>query len=78
MKKIVFILFLNLNFVVSQEKSKVISGTVTDGRAPLENVKISIKGNSTSRIFTDVQGRYQIAVTVGGIISYSYTGMKPI
>lgn len=78
MKKIVFVLFLTLNFVVSQEKSKVISGTVTDGRAPLENVKISIKDNSTSQVFTDVQGRYQIAATVGGIISYSYTGMKPM
>jgi hypothetical protein len=78
MKKIVFVLFLTLNFVLSQEKSKVISGTVTDGRTPLENVKISIKDNNKSQVFTDVLGRYQIAATVGGIISYSYTGMKPI
>ncbi len=77
MKKIVFVLFLTLNFVVSQEKSKIISGMVTDGRTVMENVKISVEGSNT-QVFTDAQGRYRIRAEKGNIINYSYNGMESI
>ncbi len=77
MKKIVFVLFLTLNFVVSQEKSKVISGTVTDGQTPLQNVRIFIDGKETVE-FSDVSGRYLINAKKGDMLSYSYNGMKTV
>ena len=77
MKKIVFILFLTLNFVSSQEKSKVISGIVSDGRTPLENVQIVVDGADVT-LFTDAQGRYTLNTVPGSTIRYSYTGMKTI
>lgn len=77
MKKIVFILFLTLNAAFSQDKSKVISGIVSDGRTPLENVQIVVDGVDAT-LFTDAQGRYALNTVPGNTIRYSYTGMKTI
>ncbi len=77
MKKIVLVLFLALNTVFSQEKSKVISGIVSDGRTPLENVQIVVDV-ADATLFTDAQGRYTLNAVPGNTIRYSYTGMKTI
>ncbi len=77
MKKIVLVLFLALNAAFSQDKSKVISGIVSDGRTPLENVQIAVDGLDAT-LFTDAQGRYALNTVPGNTIRYSYTGMKTI
>ena len=77
MKNMVLVIFLALNTVFSQEKPKVISGIVSDGRTPLENVQIVVDGADVT-LFTDSQGRYTLNTVPGNTIRYSYTGMKTI
>lgn len=77
MKKIVLVLFLAINSVYSQHKPKDISGIVSDGRSPLQNVQIRVEGTDTA-LFTDAEGRYTLRTTQGSTIRYSYTGLKTV
>ncbi len=77
MKKIVFVLFLALNTVFAQEKSKDISGIVSDGRNPLQNVQITVD-DSTISMYTDAEGRYTLKLLPGNTIRYSHTGLKTV
>ncbi|MGB5500632.1 MAG: carboxypeptidase-like regulatory domain-containing protein [Maribacter sp.] len=77
MKKIVLVLFLAINGVYSQYKPKDISGIVSDGRSPLQNVQIRVEGTDTA-LFTDAEGRYTLRTTEGSTIQYSYTGLKTV
>ena len=77
MKKIVLILFLAANAVYSQHVPKDISGIVSDGRSPLQNVQISVEGTDIA-LFTNAEGRYTLRTNQGNTIRYSYTGMKTV
>ncbi|MBT8307564.1 MAG: carboxypeptidase-like regulatory domain-containing protein [Maribacter sp.] len=77
MKKMIFILFLTLNTVFSQERSKVISGIVSDGHSPMENVQITVDELDTT-LFSDAQGRYTLKALPGNTIRYSFTGKKTV
>ncbi|MBT8300785.1 MAG: carboxypeptidase-like regulatory domain-containing protein [Maribacter sp.] len=77
MKKIVLVLFLAVNTVFSQHNQKDISGIVSDGRSPLQNVQIRVEGSDIA-LFTDAEGRYALRTTQGSTIRYSYTGMKTV
>jgi tetratricopeptide (TPR) repeat protein len=77
MKKIVFLLVLVAGFVSAQKRTQPISGTVTDGRVPLKNVKIELQ-ESTKVAYTDAEGRYMLNAAPGNKITYSYVGFKSI
>ncbi|MDG1573064.1 carboxypeptidase-like regulatory domain-containing protein [Robiginitalea sp. M366] len=57
------------------QEEQVISGTITDGSQALQDVRISVEGSDT-QVFTDAQGKYQVAASPGDLLMYSYTGMK--
>jgi len=77
MKKIVFVLFLTLNFVVAQERPKVISGTVTDGISPLTNVSVSIKDTDDGTT-TNAAGKYALRAAPRDILMFRHVGMEPV
>lgn len=62
-----------------QRKSRKINGVVTDATGkPLIGVNIWLKNSSTGAV-TDVDGKYSITVEgVGGVLTYSYMGMKSV
>ena len=74
---VVILLFLFSQIVVAQEVFKTISGTVGDGRAPLENVNIFVK-NTERGVKTDASGKYAIEAKEGETLAYSYVGKKTI
>ncbi|MCP4975256.1 MAG: hypothetical protein GY931_03765 [Maribacter sp.] len=77
MKKIVLVLFLAISAVHSQHTPKDISGIVSDGRSPLQNVQIRVEGTNIA-LFTNAEGRYTLRTTQGSTIRYSYTGLKTV
>lgn len=78
MRKIVFLFFLSLTSIIfSQEEIKKISGIVTDGFAPLQNVNILVKGTDVG-IKTDKLGKYSIFANEGQTLVYSYVGKQPV
>lgn len=79
MKKHIFTyLFIVISsYGYAQERSKIISGIVSDSRAPMENVQITVDDKDTT-LFTDVQGRYTLNALPGNTIRYSFTGMKTV
>ncbi|WP_088341276.1 tetratricopeptide repeat protein [Robiginitalea sediminis] len=74
MKKILVLIVL-LAGPVLMAQQRTISGRVTDGRAALENVAVSVEGSDTNG-FTDEKGRYAIEAAPGDILRFSYQGMK--
>ncbi|MDT0621336.1 carboxypeptidase-like regulatory domain-containing protein [Croceitalea vernalis] len=60
-----------------KQNQKVISGTVSDGRAPIANVNISVS-NTNEATTTNEKGKYKIRAGQGDIISYSYVGLKTV
>ncbi|MBT8301264.1 MAG: carboxypeptidase-like regulatory domain-containing protein, partial [Maribacter sp.] len=64
MKKIFLVLFLATSAIYSQQISKNISGIVSDGRSPLENVQIRVEGSDIA-LFTDAEGRYTLRTAQG-------------
>jgi len=77
MKKIILVLFLATSTVFSQKISNNISGIVSDGRSPLQNVQIRVEGTNIN-LFTDAEGRYTLRTNQGNTIRYSYTGLKTV
>ena len=78
MKKIRYFLILFVALATSglmAQESRTISGTITDGREPLENVSI-LNGGDAPATFTDAEGKYSISAKPGDLIEFSYTGMK--
>lgn len=78
MKKIFSLFVITLCLATSgllAQESRTISGTITDGREPLENVRIEI-GQSEAATFTTAEGKYEILAEPGDLIEFSYTGMK--
>lgn len=77
MKKIIFLLMMVVGFVSAQKRTQTISGIVTDGRVPLNNVEIKSEG-SGNLTYTDIDGHYSIDAAPGDKIRYSYVGFKSI
>lgn len=79
MKKIFNILlcasFFHLS-IYAQDQVRL-SGTVSDGNNPIENVNIKIDGKNTTAT-SDKDGKYQIDVVTGDVVVYSYTGLKTV
>jgi TonB-linked SusC/RagA family outer membrane protein len=73
----------NLNRMneAQQQQKRTITGVVTDGSAnnePLIGVNVWLK-NSAVGVITDMNGKYSINVEgVGGVLQFSYIGMKDV
>ncbi|MEL7001251.1 MAG: TonB-dependent receptor [Bacteroidota bacterium] len=70
-----FILMMNNAEVVAQEN--VVTGKVTDSTTGegLPGVAIFVKGTSTGTV-TEVDGTYRVSVAEGGVLIFSFLGMK--
>lgn len=78
MRNIIFFLALLTALAsIGQEVTKVITGKISDGRDPVENVAITIDGKTTS-VFSDVEGRYRLRAKVGDKINYTSQGLKTV
>ncbi len=60
-----------------QENERILKGKVTDGKNPIENVAIAIQ-DKTPTTKTDVEGYYQINVSTGDVVTYSFVGLKTV
>ncbi|TCI90327.1 vWA domain-containing protein [Tenacibaculum sp. M341] len=60
-----------------QAQEKLISGVVSDVSGPLPGVSVVIKGTNTG-IETDFDGYYQLKVTEGNTLLFSFIGMKTV
>jgi len=63
--------------LVGQQNIKIISGKVSDGRAPMPNVEVVVL-NQERVTYTDESGNYSIEAAVGDILEYRYTGMLSV
>jgi tetratricopeptide (TPR) repeat protein len=63
--------------MAAQDGLKTIKGTLTDGKNPIENVKVHIDAKSTVTT-SDTQGKYSLEAETGDVITYTYMGMKTI
>ena len=77
MKKIWILMMLIGPVLMAQQEVKTIRGQVTDGRAPLPDVAISVE-NGGEKTFSDTDGRYSIEAAPGDVLLYTYQGMKPL
>ncbi|MEJ2584982.1 MAG: carboxypeptidase-like regulatory domain-containing protein [Robiginitalea sp.] len=77
MKKFWIFLMLVGPLLSAQERVKTIRGQVTDGRAPLADVAISVEDGG-AKTFSDADGRYAIEAAPGDVLLYTYQGMKPL
>ena len=79
MKKVYFLFFCTslLFFNTYAQEQRMLLGTVSDGKNPIENVKIQLEGKDMV-VTSDTEGKYKIDVTTGDVISYSYTGLKTV
>ncbi len=76
MKKFILMMLLPLG-MVAQDGLRTIRGTLTDGKNPIENVKVQIDGKNAVTT-SDTQGKYAIDVETGDVIVYSYLGLKTV
>ena len=60
-----------------QENERLLKGKVTDGTNPIENVSVEVQ-DKTSTTKSDAEGKYQINVATGDVVTYSFMGMKTI
>ena len=72
-----FVLSAMITLVGHSQNDIRISGRVTDGKNPIQDVSIRIPGTETVT-YTDSKGRYQIKVPVRETILFTYTGMTSI
>ncbi|WP_088341274.1 carboxypeptidase-like regulatory domain-containing protein [Robiginitalea sediminis] len=68
------LLLLTLPFLALGQQREL-SGTVTDGRAPIADVTIRVAGTDAGT-FTDDQGKYRISVHVRDTVVFSAVGFK--
>lgn len=64
-----------LQITVSQQH--IITGTITDGIAPLVGVTIKLKGTTTT-VVSDFDGKYSITAQTTDVLIFSYLGYKTI
>jgi TonB-dependent starch-binding outer membrane protein SusC len=61
---------------VTFQQQKTVSGKVTDSTgAPLPGVSVTIK-STTNGTITDANGNYSLKISAGGILVFSFVGMK--
>ncbi|WP_396638109.1 carboxypeptidase-like regulatory domain-containing protein [Maribacter sp. R77961] len=77
MKKKFYVLFLLVTVVQAQQNKIIITGKVTDGVAPIEDVNISVS-NSDNGTKTDANGYYSLNVKEGALLRYSYVGLETV
>lgn len=77
MKKALVLLLLVSFTGFSQEGQKAIFGTISDGKAPLKNVAISIN-DSPKTVFSDENGKYRIEAKTNDRIKYAFQGFKTV
>ncbi|MCB0631576.1 MAG: SusC/RagA family TonB-linked outer membrane protein [Saprospiraceae bacterium] len=60
-------------------QTRLVTGTVigAEDNIPLIGVNIQIKGTSTGTV-TDIDGKYQISAGDNDVLSFSYTGYRPV
>jgi TonB-linked SusC/RagA family outer membrane protein len=78
MRKLLFLFFVFCGFLLPAEgQQKTITGTVTgaEDKLPVIGATVLVKGTTTGQA-TDIDGKYQISVPVGGTIEFRYVGMK--
>ncbi len=74
-KIVVFICcVLAINLVQAQEQ-RTVSGKVSDGNTPMENVTVAILNTNTATA-TDKEGFYRLPIVTGDKLQFSYMGMK--
>ncbi|MCL6266125.1 carboxypeptidase-like regulatory domain-containing protein [Flagellimonas myxillae] len=74
----IYVLVLLMAFApCSWGQTKQVRGSVSDGKAPLANVNIKIKGTDTNTL-TDGEGKYQIEVYEGEMLVFSHQGKKTV
>ncbi|WP_035334198.1 TonB-dependent receptor [Dokdonia sp. PRO95] len=73
--KFSLVLFLLCGVLLFGQESYIIKGTVVsdEGNAPIPGVNVAIRGTQTGAS-TDFDGNYQISVTSGDILQFSYVG----
>ncbi len=78
MRKLLLLIFVFCGFLLSvAAQQKTITGTVTgaEDNEPVIGVTVLIKGTATGAV-TDLDGKYQISVTVGATLEFRFVGMK--
>lgn len=71
------VLCLSVFNLVQAQVERTISGKVSDGNAPIENVTVSILNTNTATA-TDKDGFYRLPIATGDELQFSYMGMKTI
>lgn len=66
-----------LAYATVQQQPSKISGTITDGLAPIPGVTITVKGKSLTAI-SDYNGEYVIAANPTDILVFSFMGFKTV
>ncbi|MFD0797398.1 carboxypeptidase-like regulatory domain-containing protein [Maribacter chungangensis] len=75
-RKIITLIVCLLGFgFVQAQVERTISGKVSDGKAPMENVTVSILNTNTTTA-TDKDGFYRLPIATGDELQFSYMGMK--
>lgn len=69
--------FFSYATIFAQETVRTITGKITDGVNPVENVSVNIKGKSI-QTFSDPNGKYSIEAAMGDNVLYSFQGLKTI
>lgn len=77
MKRILLLLMISAAFGYAQSDQKTISGRVSDGKAPIPNVTVSVE-NGSNETTTNERGFYTIKAAPGDILSYDHQGLKPV
>ncbi|MCB0466515.1 MAG: TonB-dependent receptor plug domain-containing protein, partial [Aequorivita sp.] len=72
-----FALFLTYNSPTFSQNLplKTISGTITDGAAPLSGVNVLVK-NSARGSISDLEGRYSVSASANDTLVFTYVGYK--
>ena len=77
MKKKIFTVALSCMVALGMAQERTLKGKVSDGKNPMENVAIKVLDKEVSTYTNDL-GMYQIQVTPGDKVQYTYTGMRNI
>lgn len=65
--------FINMSYA-QQPKQVTVSGTVYGGDEPL--IGVTVQGNNSTGVVTDLNGQYRISVPSDGQLTFSYLGYK--
>ncbi len=73
----VFLTFVGIQICFSQTRE--ITGTVIDkhDKSPLPGVSVVVKGNPSTGVATDVNGKFSLKVNDSDVLVFSFIGMKP-